>query len=63
MKIDFRDILSRHLARNPTAILNLVPSAFSSTIFKMADRLKIVEEKALGTRLQLSWEFPVRRRH
>ena len=34
---------------------NLVPRVFSSTIFKMADRrsaiLKIVEEKALGTRL------------
>ena len=35
---------------------NLVPRAFSSTIFKMADRrrsaiLKIVEERALGTRL------------
>ena len=34
---------------------NVVPRAFSSTIFKMADRrstiLKIVEEKALGTRL------------
>ena len=34
---------------------NLVPRAFSSTIFKMASRrsaiLKIVEEKALGTRL------------
>ena len=34
---------------------NLVPRAFSATIFKMADRrsaiLKMVEEKALGTRL------------
>jgi len=31
--------------------LNLVPRAFSSTIFKIEARLKIVEEKALGTRL------------
>ena len=32
---------------------NLVPRAFSSTIFKMAI-LKIVEEKALGTRLGIA---------
>jgi len=31
--------------------LNLVLRAFSSTIFKIAARLNIVEEKALGTRL------------
>ena len=35
--------------------LNLVPRAFSSTIFKMRSAiLKIVEEKALGTRLESS---------